>query len=216
MSGASDCLPGNTSSCSTIEAFGATAAIKQTSCNAYTANSKKCGYASTSSASGCSDAACTDVDTATASSTFCSAYLSTCLYDGQNCIAPDVCTNYNAQTTGSGALINCSNLIDSISGQYCTYVGGTKCAARACTDAISNPSAANCGAYIPNCLFNGSTCIAPEADCANYTPYGANDAAKASICNSLSKSGPVKCTYFAGSSKCVNTGACNSYNLSAN
>ena len=91
----------------------------------------------------------------------CSAYLSSCAFDGVNCIAKvAACTTYDAQTAGSGAAINCANLVDT-SGNKCTFSSGSKCAARACSDTISNPSAAICKAYLSTCIFNGSACIAP-------------------------------------------------------
>ena len=78
---------------------------------------------------------------------------------------------------------------------------------------MTSPSAANCKAYLSTCLYNGASCIAPVADCASYTPTGATDAAKAAICNSLSNTGPARCTYIGGPN-CVNAqAACTSYTL---
>ena len=108
----------------------------------------------------CSDAACADVATTVATLTFCTTYLSTCVYDGLNCVTKvSDCATYDAKTVGSGAAVNCANLTDT-SGKKCTFVSGPKCAARACTDTIANPSIANCAAYLSSCVFNGSACVA--------------------------------------------------------
>lgn len=89
----------------------------------------------------------------------CSAHLSTCTFDGVNCIAKvAACTIYDAQAAGSGAAANCANMIDT-TGNKCTFASGSKCSARACNDTISNPSSANCVAYLSACIFNGSACI---------------------------------------------------------
>ena len=135
---------------------------------AYTAGGKKCGYAFGSSAGTCTDAICADVATDVANLTFCPNYLSTCVYDGLNCVTQADCATYDAKTVGSGAAVNCANLTDT-SGNKCTFViGAAKCAARACTDTIASPSVANCIAYLSSCVFNGSACVAAQADCASY------------------------------------------------
>ena len=132
-----------------------------------------------------------------------------CIYDGQKCLSSDACNTYVALTSGSGALVYCSNLNDR-SLNKCTFTSGPNCSARTCTDTVTSPNAANCKAYLSTCLFNGTSCIVPDADCANYTPTGVTDAAKAAICNSLTNSGGAKCTYITGSTGCINAAACDS------
>ena len=65
-------------------------------CNAYKLPSRPCGYDSTSTANVCSEIKCTDVDSSLASSTFCPSYLSTCVYDGVNCVEAQNCPSYTA------------------------------------------------------------------------------------------------------------------------
>ena len=108
--------------------------------------------------------------------------------------------------------MNCSNLTD-ISGNKCTFITGANCAVRNCTDNIISPSSTNCNTYLSTCLFNGTSCISPQADCATYTPTGATDAAKAVICNNLLNTSGAKCTYITGSLNCTNTMACTEYIL---
>lgn len=81
-SGANCDTPSTPLACFSISPLGATPLLKQSVCNSYNI-SGKCGYAAGGS---CKIADCADVDPTGANLTYCPAYLSTCVYDGQNCV----------------------------------------------------------------------------------------------------------------------------------
>ena len=111
-----------------------------------------CGWATGGTA--CKAKACTDV-ISSPSATNCVAYLSTCRFVGSACVASGACTTY-ALTSFAAC-----NALTTDTGVACGWAtGGTTCTAKACTDPIPNPSAATCTAYMGNCAFNGTACVA--------------------------------------------------------
>lgn len=105
--------------------------------------------------------ACTDT-VASPNAANCTAYLSTCAFNGTACVAAAACTSY-----GLNSFAACSVTTDG-AGNFCGWVtGGTTCKARACTDTVPSASAANCSAYLSTCVFDGSKC-AVRAACASF------------------------------------------------
>ena len=113
-------------------------------CNATTdGTGNACGWATGGIT--CKVKACTDALT-TPNAAKCTAYISTCAFNGTICAVAAACSTYalnnfalcNATTDGAG--------------NACGWAtGGTACKAKACTDAIPNISTTNCAAYLSTC-----------------------------------------------------------------
>ena len=119
----------------------------------------------------------------------CTAYLSTCAFNGTSCTIPISCSSY-ALTT----FAQCNATTDGVNACGWT-TGGVTCKFKACTDAIPSPSAAKCAAYISTCAYNGIIC-APEAVC---TSYAFNTFA---LCNATSDGIGNACGWATGSASC--------------
>ena len=104
---------------------------------------------------------CTDIVPSPSAAT-CTAYLSTCAYNGSVCIAAALCTSYVLNTFAA-----CNATTDG-NGNACGWATGeVACKVKACTDAIPSPSAATCTAYLARCAYNGSACSSAAA-CSTY------------------------------------------------
>ena len=100
----------------------------------------------------CKVKACTDT-IPTPSAATCSAYLSTCAFNGSICAVPSLCSSY---TLASFALCNATT---DGAGNACGWAtGGAACKAKSCSDAVDTPSSIICKAYLNTCSFNGTTC----------------------------------------------------------
>ena len=56
----------------------------------------------------------------------------------------------------------------------CGWASGSNCSDRACGDVLVSPSVATCSAYIANCTFVGSACVATGA-CNTYSPTAGSE-----------------------------------------
>ena len=78
----------------------------------------------------------------------CIAYHSTCVFNGIACVVAAACTTYALTSFAA-----CSAMTDG-AGNACGWMtGGPYCKAKSCWDAIPNPNAANCAAYLPSCRY---------------------------------------------------------------
>ena len=125
----------------------------------------------------------------------CTAYLSTCAFNGTACTVAAVCTSY-ALTT----FAKCNATTDG-AGNACGWAtAGVACKAKACTDAVTTPNAANCTAYISTCAYNGSIC----AVAATCSLYAFNTFA---LCNATTDGARNACGWATGGATCK-TKAC--------
>ena len=137
-------------------------------------------------ASACSDKTCGDV-IASPSQSVCSAYLSTCFYNGTNCatIPPSgACSTY-ALTSATA----CNNLINNAATPAaCGYVAlATTCSDKTCEDVIAFPSQTVCYAYLSICYYNGTNCATkPVLDLCRF--YFSTSAI---VCNNLTDNSAI-------------------------
>ena len=155
-------------------------------CNATTDGAgNSCGW---SSGANCKIKACTD-SIPSPSAAICSAYLSTCAFNGTNCVVPTACTSY---ALNSFALCNATT---DGAGNACGWSSGGFCKVKACSDSITSPSAVNCVAYIPSCSFDGTSCFIAGA-CSTYV---LNTFA---LCNATNDAAGNACGWITGGTTC--------------
>ena len=157
-------------------------------CNATTDGAgAACGWAT--GATSCKAKACTDAIPSPSAAT-CRAYLA-CTFNGTACAGVADCTTYNLNTFEL-----CTATTYGL-GSNCGWAsGGTTCKARACSDAIPNPSAANCSAYLDNCRFDGTACLRSGA-CSTYA------LTSIAACNAMRSDLGSACGWATGGSTCT-------------
>ena len=155
-----------------------------------------CGFVA--GAAACSEKTCGDV-IANPSTSVCTAYLSTCYFNGTSCVvkpAPTVCFLYILTNATA-----CNNLLNNNTPPAaCGYrEGNTNCTDKACVDVIANPSTSACPAYLSTCFFNGTSCQTKPIEAACHTYAFTN----ATACNNLVTAAPaVPCGYVTGAAAC--------------
>ena len=187
-----------------------------------------CGWVS---GGNCKARGCTDPVLLPAAAT-CTAYLSSCAFNGTACAAAAACSSYALNT-----FVLCNATTDG-AGNVCGWAtGGAACKAKACTDAVPTPSAANCSAYLSSCGFNGTSCYSgllcssyalntfalcnAQTDGAGNTCGWATSgvACKAKACTDpIPNQSAATCTAYLSScafngTACVVQTACTSYNI---
>ena len=157
-------------------------------CNATTDGAgNACGW--TTSGVACKAKVCTDaVPSPTAA--ICTAYGSTCAFNGTACAAAAACSTYALATFAL-----CNATTDG-AGNACGWAtSGVACKAKACSDAIPSPSAANCIAYLSTCSFNGSFCFSVNA-CTSFA------VATFALCNANTDGSVTTCGWVTPGTAC--------------
>ena len=178
----------NGSSCFSVNSCTSFALATFALCNATTDGSvTTCGW--TTAGTACKLKLCTDPVTTPAAAS-CTAYMSTCAFNGTACAAAAACSTYALNTFAL-----CNATTDGYGNACGWFTGGTACKAKGCTDIVPSPSAAICTAYISTCAFNGTACAAPAA-CTSYalTTFAA--------CNATTDGAGNACGWFTGGTAC--------------
>ena len=180
-------------------AFNGIKCVNASACSTYTLNTfalcnattdgagNACGWATGDGT--CKAKACTDAIT-TANAANCTAYISTCAYNGSICTVAAACSTYALTTFAL-----CNATTDG-AGNACGWAtGDVACKAKACTDAVSSPSATTCSSYISSCAYNGSICTVAAA----CSTYALNTPA---LCNATTDGAGNACGWATGGVAC--------------
>lgn len=126
-------------------------------------------------AAACSARLCSAVSPAATNENDCNNWLSTCRWNGTNCVDAAACGSYTATGADDGAkgsfcraMRNNANPIVN-----CAFVAGSaNCTDRTCANAPTPATATDCSTYLAGCTITNTvtpTCIATTSPCTSFT-----------------------------------------------